>query len=225
MNTLKIVAIILGLLLAVSVGFAAIIQMSNMELKDNLSKTQEDLSSIQTELNQTELILQGEVEKLNNSESFTKTYLNAYGLLLISSNLTNISMSNYNLAASYYDNNNWDNAIYYYTLAKTGDDNESQQDINCANTFKNATVYTNNTIYQNLCNAYYNMMMAYYRMDSHRGVKTEYMILACQAFKNGDYTTGNDNVAKSNVELDRSNEELKNANGYLNEIINIFKQM
>lgn len=221
MNGLKIGAIVLGLLLLVTIGFAAMVQMNNMKLNEDKSSLENDLTATNAKLDSTQTTLQGTEQELNTSQLFILTYIKALGAHNYAWEADNASLSKWSLAVDYYVNDSYDNAIRYYTEAKNGYENASQEWMTAGLLYKEVGTYTINTTYQNYFNLYYSMVMEYSNSTEHYSNYMNYMAIACGYYKNGDYTTGNNNYDKGSVEYDRGLEEQNKGTAYKTEADNL----
>lgn len=217
MNVLKIGAIILGLALIVTCGFIVIQQISNADLKQELSTTKNDLLKNSNQLTEIE-------EKLNISESFTKTFMKAYGAYEVAWLTDRLSISLWNTALSYYANDSWDNAIKYYGEASNSYMNASHDLSIVASMWNNAKNYTENATYLRYCDLKYNAHMADSKSEEHYSSAMDYLRIACQYYKNNDYTTGGNNFDKYLIEIDRASEDSATGTNYRDESDMLLKE-
>lgn len=225
MDGLKIGAIILGIGLLTTTGFAVIMQLNNTNLNEDLYSLKDSLTASNAELNSTRLILQQSEQELNNSQLFILTNMKAIGAHNYAWEEDNDSVSKCNIAIDYYINDSWDNAILYFTESKNGYESASQKWIDAALLYKDIGTYTNNITYQNYFDLYYESLKAYSSSSTHSSNYMNYMAIACGYYKSGDYTTGNNNFDKGSIEYDKSIEEIIKGTEYKNDADNLLTEL
>lgn len=218
MNGLKIGIILFGIIFLATGVFAVMLQLDNMKLN-------EEVHNAHTEIDITKLQIQQYKQKLNMSQLFITTQMKAKGVSAFAWDEDNRSLSFYKLANSYYVNNSWDNAILYYTKAKNSYQNASQKWMNTALLYQKIETYTTNTTYQKYYHLYYQAYLAYSNSTAYSANDVDYMSIACQYYKNGNYTSADSNYNKSEVAFNRSMEEEEKGASYLYQAEILIKEL
>jgi len=220
MNNKNIFIVILVVGLVICISLAGITIYSNLEIRTELTKTENDLSIMNTNLQENITILIEKTGELKASDSFLKSYLIGLGTYYNASELYDEAGVRYNKASEKYESGYWSSASTWYEnsmrwYSDTGLKYREARDI-----FKEAAKNTSNTTCQNICLLYVDMMNTSSIAVTYLYEASEFYKSSCEFYLIGDYNEAHESKNNAEKKLTYYNEKMNKFDEYQEELQN-----
>jgi len=222
MNVLKIPNFILLIGLIFFICLTIILFISNII---SINQYEDDLNSLNLNLQENITKLSEETEKLNSSESFLNSYLNGLGYYLSAIQSHNKTDYKYDEAIKKYDKGDWSSALAWFEdslkwFKITDDKYKVTSDI-----FNKTIKYTSNETYQNICDIYLKMINTSSNAIIFLSEASEFYVSVCENYLDGNYNEARDSRDKAEEKFNFYKDEMLVFEDYQQDLQNILIEL
>jgi len=213
--------VILKVGLVFCIILTGILIYSNFEIRNEITRMENDLNIMDTNLQENITILIEKTEEIEASESFLKLYFRGLGTYYNASELYDESEVRYSKATEKYESGYWSSAITWYEnsmrwYSDTGLKYREAKDI-----FKEAADNTSNMTSQNICLLYEDIMNTSSTAMIYLYESSEFYKSSCEFYLIGDYIEAHESKNNAENKLTYYNEEMNKIDDYQEELQNI----
>ena len=222
MDIYKIAILILGIGLIVSISVASGIYVSNTSYINNIEN---ELDLANTNLQENVSKLSNKTSELNSIESFFNSYLNGLGLYYESIEIHENADYKFDQAKERYQTGYWGPALAWFEDSVDWYSNTIDKYKEARNVFNNASEFTSNQTYKEICNLYYQMMDKTSIAIVYLFEASEYYVLTCELYLEGNSVEAqqNKNIAEDKISF--YEQEMEIVQEYNEDLQNILKNL